>query len=620
MSLIESILIVLFGFQAKSIAQNEIDKAFIIERTNTTVLNEIAEKSTNYNTNLLSEAFKSGIPLEITNYKNEKGYLSGFDLNGNPVYDFDDNVSAAKSSNIDKIWAGGSTGLDLDGTGIEIGHWEASGLALITHQEMVGKVAHAENEVVTSHATHTACTMLGSGISPNARGMASNATIISRRSNNDEAEIANFGAAGGLLSNHSYSTGNPNGSVPLYGLYTSNAQEWDNILFNAPYLTVCKSAGNDRNGGVNVGDNGYDIIYTVSTCKNLLTIGAVNDVAVYNGPQSVTQSTFSSWGPTDDWRIKPDIVANGVSLYSADNGNDTDYGVKSGTSMSAPTVTGAIALLQQHYHNINFVYMKSATVKALLLGTTDEAGANDGPDFQSGWGLMNAERAAEVISDHGILELSITDGNAYTTTFDVDGSSPITLCMAWTDPAGNPVFGNTDDKTPMLVNDLDVRIIQNSTVYEPWLLLPNTSSDNFTDAAIKGDNFRDNVERIDISSLAAGNYTVTVSHKGSLVNGMQDFSIILKGSMGSLNIDDLEKPNPVSIYPNPAKNTIKIEGSAISALDKTQLIYNLIGQNCSDKVNIIQQSNIMVTLDISQLTKGIYFIQLENFISKITKE
>ena len=288
--------------------------------------------------------------------------------------------------------------------------------------------------------------------------------------------------------------------------------------------------------------------------------------------------------------------------------------------MSAPTVTGAIALLQQHYHNIDVVYMKSATVKALLLGTTDEAGANDGPDFQSGWGLMNAERAAEVISDHGILELSITDGNAYTTTFDVDGSSPITLCMAWTDPAGNPVFGNTDDKTPMLVNDLDVRIIQNSTVYEPWLLLPNTSSDNFTDAAIKGDNFRDNVERIDISSLAAGNYTVTVSHKGSLVNGMQDFSIILKGSMGSLNIDDLEKPNPVSIYPNPAKNTIKIEGSAISALDKTQLIYNLIGQNCSDKVNIIQQSNIMVTLDISQLTKGIYFIQLENFISKITKE
>ena len=267
-----AILIVLFGFQAKSIAQNEIDKAFIIERTNTTVLNEIAEKSTNYNTNLLSEAFKSGIPLEITNNKNEKGYLSGFDLNGNPVYDFDDNVSAAKSSNIDKIWAGGSTGLDLDGTGIEIGHWEASGLALITHQEMVGKVAHAENEVVTSHATHTACTMLGSGISPNARGMASNATIISRRSNNDEAEIANFGAAGGLLSNHSYSTGNPNGSVPLYGFYTSNAQEWDNILFNAPYLTVCKSAGNDRNDGVNVGDNGYDIIYRFQHVKTYLPL------------------------------------------------------------------------------------------------------------------------------------------------------------------------------------------------------------------------------------------------------------------------------------------------------------------------------------------------------------
>ncbi|MEJ6798191.1 MAG: S8 family serine peptidase [Crocinitomicaceae bacterium] len=614
------ILSMLFVVQSKMIAQNEIDKAYIIERTNTAVLNEIGEKSAYSYSYLLKEAIINGILLEITNSKNEKGYLSGFDLIRNPIYDFDDNVSAAKSSNIDEIWAGGSTGLDLDGTGIEIGHWEASGLALITHQEMVGKITHAENEVVTSHATHTACTMLGSGISPNARGMASNATIVSRRSNNDEAEIANFGATGGLLSNHSYSTGNPNGSVPLYGLYTSNTQEWDNILYNAPYLTACKSAGNDRNDGVNVGDNGYDIIYTVSTCKNLLTIGAVNDVPVYNGPQSVTQSSFSSWGPTDDWRIKPDLVANGVSLYSADNGNDTDYGVKSGTSMSTPTVTGAIALLQQLYHNTNGVYMKAATVKALLLGTTDEAGANDGPDFQSGWGLMNAERAAEVISDHGILELSITDGNAYTTTFDVDGSSPVALCMAWTDPAGNPVLGNTDDQTPMLVNDLDVKITQNTTFYEPWLLSPNTSSDNFTDAAIKGDNFRDNVERIDISNLAAGNYTVTVSHKGSLVNGIQDFSIILKGAIGSLNIDDLEKLNPVSIYPNPAKNELRIKGSSISTLDKTRLIYNLIGKNCGDKVKINQQSNNTLIIDISQLTRGVYFIHTENSISKIIKE
>ena len=614
------ILLILFFFHSKSIAQNEIDRLYIIEKTNTKILTEIAEKSSNYYSELLNKALTNGVPLELLNEKNEKGYLSGFDINGSPVYDFDDNLNAAKSSQIDEIWVGGSTGLDLNGSGIEIGHWEASGLALITHQELAGKVTHAENEVVTSHATHTACTMLGTGISANARGMASNATIISRRSNNDEAEIANFGAAGGLLSNHSYSTGNPNGNVPLYGLYTSNAQEWDNILYNAPYLTLCKSAGNDRNDGVNVGDNGYDIIYTVSTAKNLLTIGAVNDVTFYNGPQSVSQSTFSSWGPTDDWRIKPDLVANGVSLYSADNGSDTDYGVKSGTSMSAPTVTGAVALLQQHYHNTNGVYMKAATVKALLLGTADEAGANDGPDFQNGWGLMNAQRAAEVISDHGILELSITNGGLYSTTFDVDGTSPLLLAIAWTDPSGSPVFGSTDDQTPMLVNDLDVRITQNTLVYEPWLMSPNASSNNFTDAAIKGDNFRDNIERIDISSLAAGNYTVTVSHKGSLFNGLQDFSMIIKGALGSLNVEEIDKSSTISVYPNPTNSLVVIKGIDVSKLDKTKLVYNLLGQNCSDKVKITQHSNSMMTLDLSQLKKGIYLIQGEKLNTRIIKE
>ena len=90
------ILIILLGIQSKSIAQNESDKAHIIERTNTQVLNEIAEKSGNSYYNLLKEAHINGIPVEIINSKNEKGYLSGFDLIGNPVYDFDDNVSAAK--------------------------------------------------------------------------------------------------------------------------------------------------------------------------------------------------------------------------------------------------------------------------------------------------------------------------------------------------------------------------------------------------------------------------------------------------------------------------------------------------------------------------------------------
>lgn len=452
--------------------------------------------------------------------------------------------------------------------------------------------------------------MIGTGIDSDARGMASSATIVSRRSGNDESEIANFGAAGGILSNHSYSTGNPNGNIPYYGFYTDNTQEWDEIFFNAPYLTACKSSGNDRNDGVNTGDNGYDLIYTVGTAKNLITVGAVNDVSVYTGPQSVVQSSFSSWGPTDDWRIKPDIVANGVSLYSSDNGNDTDYGTKSGTSMSTPTVTGAIALLQQYYHNENSVYMKAATVKALLIGTTDEAGANDGPDFQNGWGLLNAERAAEVITNYGILELSISNGGTYTTNLTIDGSSPLSLTIAWTDPAGIPIAITTDDQTSMLINDLDVRITKYLTVYEPWVMTPNSNSDNFSDAATTGDNFRDNVERIDIGSLTAGNYTVTVSHKGALVNGLQDFSMIIRGINEGLGQQDLEESGVVSIYPNPSVDgyfNISIPNTANSDRYKVQ-VFDLQGRLLKSSIHYEKQFE----LNVSDVNSGIYYVQIQS--------
>ncbi|RYM34755.1 T9SS type A sorting domain-containing protein [Brumimicrobium glaciale] len=604
---------VLFFFQSELIAQSESDRLKIIEQTNTKKLNELSKKANTHYITALKKALAEGVETEILNSNNEIGYLSGFDAQGNPVYDFDDNVNSAITSRVDKIWSGGTSGLNLDGSGIEIGHWEAGGLALTTHQELAGKITHAENEAVSSHSTHTACTMIGTGIDTDTRGMASSSTIVSRRSSNDEAEIANFGAAGGILSNHSYSTGNPNGNIPLYGTYTTNAGEWDEILYNAPYLTLCKSAGNTRNDGVNVSDNGYDLIYTVAVAKNLLSIGAVSDVSIYSSPLSVSQSSFSSWGPTDDWRIKPDLVANGVSLYSADNANDTDYSVKSGTSMSTPSVAGAIALLQQHYRNENSLYMKAATVKALLLGTTEEAGANDGPDFQNGWGLINAERAAQVISNNGTTsrmdELTLTNGNIYTTTFETNGLSPLALTIAWTDPDGSPV-GGTDSQSPMLINDLDVRITKDAEIYEPWVMTPNATSDNFDDAATKGDNFRDNVERIDINTLPQGVYTVTVTHKNNLVNGIQDFSMVINGiSVSTASTVDLnDQNNSILIYPNPSRNgyfniSIPEEHNA----DNYEIqMFDLLGK----MMKSINYNDKEIKMDVSTLNSGLYIMRV----------
>src|SRR5690606_23634167 len=77
----------------------------------------------------------------------------------------------------------------------------------------------------------------------------------------------------------------------------------------------------DGNGGT-----GFDSIGPEGSAKNNITVGAVLKVPDYTGPSSVVMSAFSSWGPTDDGRIKPDLVAAGVSIFSTGvtpSGDDT---------------------------------------------------------------------------------------------------------------------------------------------------------------------------------------------------------------------------------------------------------------------------------------------------------
>jgi subtilisin family serine protease len=110
-------------------------------------------------------------------------------------------------------------------------------------------------------------------------------------------------------------------------------------------------------------------------------------------------TAFSSWGPTDDGRIKPDLVANGQAVFSSEEGFDSDYGVQSGTSMAAPNVTGTAALLLEHYRDLHDDEdPTSATLKGVLIHTASDAG-NVGPDYRHGWGLVNAAEAAEFLTE-----------------------------------------------------------------------------------------------------------------------------------------------------------------------------------------------------------------------------
>jgi hypothetical protein len=479
-------------------------------------------------------AAQNGWEIEMQLPDGGSALLVGVYDDGTPKYYTTDNREGGITTRTDRVHTGGAAGLDLNGENMIGGIWDG-GRVRETHNLLVGRVTQMDNSgSISDHSSHVAGTMIGSGsvLGGQAKGMAPEAELSAYDFNQDESEMANAAATGLLVSNHSY--GIPAGNSPLWyiGYYDSNARNIDRIVYEAPfYLPIC-SAGNDRQSGTNNGDGGYDYLTDKSVAKNNIVVAAVNEVLNYTGPGSVNMSSFSSWGPTDDGRIKPDISAKGVNMLSSWGSSNSTYNNLQGTSMATPNVSGSLLLLQQHYNDLNGEFMLASTLRALALHTADEAGSTPGPDYRFGWGLMNTERAAAVISDNTSESMIITEtlnaNDLYTFTFKSDGTQDIAATIAWTDPAGEVLQGgNNDVATPSLVNDLDLRISQDGgATFMPWILNVATP----TAGATTGDNVVDNIEKIEINAPAAGEYIVRVSHKGqSLMNDSQVFSMILTG-------------------------------------------------------------------------------------------
>jgi len=525
-------------------------------RTNIDALEAFAEKKAieyqKKKAYALEYALNNDIPVR---YETDKTLfeLQYIDESGKPIYYITHNANAASTISTNKVYPGGGAGFSLDGTGITVREWDG-GAVRVTHQEYGGRVVMGDGASTTHyHATHVAGTIMAAGVDASAKGMAYNANLRAFDWTNDAAEMATEAANGCLLSNHSYGFGrgwtwngssydwNGNSGVDpdedyQFGRYNTYSQSYDVIAYNAPYYLICTSAGNDRNEGPSTSppnDGAYDCIADYAISKNVLTVGAVNDISGgYSGTGSVTMSSFSSWGPADDGRIKPDVVANGVNLYSTDHDNNSDYLTISGTSMSCPSATGSLALLQQHYENLNGTdnYMRAASLKALAIHTADEAGSNVGPDYQFGWGLMNTETAVLKISEdeigNVIDELTLTNGGTYTRDVLALGDEPLKVTICWTDPAHAPAPVELDPTDIMLVNDLDLRINGAKATYYPWKL--NGSSPTAA-ATNSGENNVDNVEVVYIADPTASTYTITIDHDGSLSGGSQAFSIIISG-------------------------------------------------------------------------------------------
>ena len=571
--------------------------AFAQEATKKDVLmqtsNKLALDARNNFSKAVLAAKEKGWPIQYASRNQNNAKLISVDAKGWPKYyvGFADPVSAI-TINANKVWPGAASNLNLSGSDDamtnKLGVWD-EGSPRLTHKEFAGRITQKDNatEVVT-HSTHVAGIVMSKGLNPLSKGMAFNVKgIVDYDWNNDLSEMSAAAANGLLISNHSYGTvtgwdynsdssrwqfnGRWNEKEDYrFGLYDADAQIQDSIAYNAPNYLIVTAAGNNRTSvGPAVGqpywrrnesgrfynagnrpddlssNDSYGSISSDKNAKNILTVGAVYGIpSEYNKKEDVVMSNFSSWGPTDDGRIKPDIVAQGVAVYAPIATNDSSYGYLNGTSMASPGAAGSLLLLQELSQRFTLngapKVLKSATIKALAIHTANEAGLYPGPDYKFGWGLLNIAEAAQVLnsslsnnnsanSPHFVYENNLANSGSQSYSFTASGKRPVKATLVWTDVKGSS-SDLLNDRTPKLINDLDLVITQGGKTFQTWNLNPS-SPDN---QAFKGVNSIDNVEKVEVdTTLVGASYTVTVSHKGTLERGQQNYSLIISGAGGT---------------------------------------------------------------------------------------
>lgn len=496
-----------------------------------------------------------------------------FSVSDAPTAPITYNSVAQAMHNIDDVQAAGTTG-----AGVKLGIWD--GGPVFEHGDLTGRVNVREGTGSDFHATHVAGTIMGSGAGDaQAEGMAPGVSSIeSYDFDGDPATemVSADNLYGIVASNHSWGheggarsigcTGTPllcywtwHGET-VFGQYDSTARAWDNVVRDTGQIVV-KAAGNDGNDCKPVNDvwyqssppydttgdcdgfldNGfyYDNITTMGVAKNVITVGALNDFGV-------TLSYFSSVGPADDGRIKPDVVANGSGLYSTWNGAaaagcaaGVTYCPLSGTSMAAPVVTGTVALMEEWYRSIYGRDMPADLAKATLVNTAVDLG-RVGPDYVYGYGRVDALAARNALWWDFAQNSTVDTGDSSVRTIAVDGTEPLKVTLNWIDPAGVADTGDNDTSSD-LVNNLDLVLIDPSgglhyAFTGPGRANPSGLATNTTFNTI------DNVEQVVVNSPAAGNWTVLVLGAG-VVDGPQKFALATSEPFVECATDDVHEEN-----------------------------------------------------------------------------
>lgn len=580
--IVQGKLLILLSISSFAFGQNQAEKAVISQNVNSQKLNTVisnAEKSKDFQKREVERLKKLGYKEFIENDDGSFSQLIGTNEWGSPIYlhTMNQNVVNTLGAN---ILHSGFDGFNLTGINMTIGLWEPKSPRL-PHQILGNtRITYASGQLsgVDRHATHVAGTLIGkqantgSSNQENVKGVAFEAKIKAYDWNQAAAEMANEALNGLLVANTSFGYAPAPLNQTEYGRYSLTSQQWDAVMCGAPYLQIVKPAGNVRDDSpfivpqVNA-KAGFDLLESSGSSKNVLVVSAFDltkDTPSEIDPVydvNLVEVPYSSWGPTDDGRIKPDITAHGHSVFSSIETSNSGYGLLSGTSMATAGVSGAIILLQQYFNqkfgslfgSNEVPYLWSSSIRALIVHTADEIGAA-GPDYKYGWGVMNAVSAAEIIEQRGkstiIREETLSNEEEFKLNVVSNGYQPLVVTLAWTDPEGEVDLINppiVDDTTSKLINDLDVHLVRldsngvptTDNFLLPWKRLEGITSDvnQLLAPAIRGINNVDNIEKIEINTdnlpEYGGLYQIVVSHKGTLENTCvgtgQNFSLIVSG-------------------------------------------------------------------------------------------
>ena len=439
---------------------------------------------------------------------------------------------------------------DLDGSGQKIAVGD-SGLD-DDHGDFAGRISALTSvtpgdsstaDLSDGHGTHVACTVLGSGMRSGGTyvGVAPAASLYMQAMEDDDSgTLYSYGInsmlnsaynAGARLHTNSWGAGSGHGS---YSTQSEDADDrtstWDQY-WSYEGMTVLFAAGNERDEGIS----------PPGTAKNIITVGGHKNR--YSGAPD-TMYHWSSRGPTDDGRIKPDVLGPGDGVRSclsqeaenAQSGWSNNWYIEySGTSMSTPAVAGAATLVREYLMEVaNRPAPQGALVKALLILGAKDMGTRNIPNNDEGWGRVDLVNSLVPDSDEGIFvddRNRLKSGQTREYSFDITRSGePLKVVLTWSDYPGS------SSSSQQLRNDLNLEVVH------PNGQLTYKGNVFNSGRSITGGNWdsKNNVEVVLIDSAAPGIWTIRVKddyHSGGRT--WQPFALAVRG----VNVNDLS-PDP----------------------------------------------------------------------------